>query len=225
LSDESLFREVDEEVRREELEGLWKKYGSLIIAACLGVILTVGGIKAWQYWQKQQAEAGGAAFYTAVDLAKQGKLDEAGKAFAGLTKSHAGYGVFGRFKQAALLVEKDDWKAAIALYDQIAADRGLEAVLRDLAKIKAAYLLVDTASLDDIKSRVASFDNDTNAWRSQARELIALAAYRAGDYLLADRKMNETLADYKASDGARQRARIFLSVLAPILDGKKAKSN
>lgn len=225
MSEESLFREVDEEVRRDEIENIWKKYGSWIVALCLGVILAVGGLKGWQYWQKQQAEAGGVAYFNAVQLANDGKTEDAGKAFSDLKNSHAGYAVFGSFKQAAAMAKAGDKKAAVAAYDKLAADSTVQETLKNLAQIKAAYLLADTASVADIQGRVAGFDNAASPWRSSARELVAFAAFRGGDYALADRKLNEILADFQSTSGAKQRARIFLSVVEPKLGDKKAKSN
>lgn len=225
MSEESLFREVDEEVRRDEIENIWKKYGSWIMALCFGVILAVGGLKGWQYWQKQQAEAGGAAYFQAVKLAADGKAQDAEKAFAALGDSHAGYGLLAEFKQAGLIAKAGNNKDAVVAYDKIAADKATPSVLKQLAQIKAAYLLADTTSIKDMQARVAAFDNAVSPWRSSARELIAVVAYRGGDYALADRKLNEILADPEATSGAKQRTRIFMSVLSPKLLGKKPKSN
>jgi len=225
LSEELLFREVDEEVRRDEIENIWKKYGSWILALCLGIVLAVGGLKGWQYWQKQQAEAGGVAYFEAAKLANEGKTAEAEKAFEKLAGSHIGYGIFGRFKEAALLLKEKKVKDAVAVYDGIAADNGVPGPLQELALMKAAYALADTAPVAEIEALVSRFDNATSPWRSAAREVIAIAAYRGNDFSLADRKLNEILADLQSTAGAKQRARIFLSVLAPKLAGKKTKSN
>ena len=40
-----IFREVDEEVRREQLKKLWDRYGNFVIAA---LILVVVGVAAWR---------------------------------------------------------------------------------------------------------------------------------------------------------------------------------
>lgn len=228
MSDESLFREIDEEVRRDKIESVWKKYGSWILALCLGVILAVGGLKGWQYWQKQQAEAGGAAYFSAVKLAEEGKTKEAEEAFATLKVSHAGYAIFGKFKLAAAMAKSGKTSQAVAAYDEISSSSSIQPTLKNLARIKAAYLLADTAPVKELQNRLKGFDNANSPWRSSARELIAAAAYRAGEYELADRKLNQILADLQSTAGAKQRARIFLSVLAPNLpksDGKKTKSN
>jgi len=224
LSDESLFREVDEEVRRDEIESIWKKYGTWILALCCGVILAVGGFKGWQYWEKQQAEAGGAAYFEAVKLASDGKKADADKIFADLEKSHVSYGLLGKFKQAAALAKADDIKGAITAYDGIAGQASIPPTFKQLAQIKAAYLAADSASVKDMQARVAIFETATSPWRNSARELLAIAAFRGGDYRLADRKLNDILADLQSTSGAKQRARIFLSVVAPKLS-KAAKSN
>ncbi len=195
MSDESLFREVDEEVRREEIENIWKKYGTWILALSLGVILAVGGFKGWQYWQKQQAESGGAAYFEAVKLARDGKQVEADKLFAGLEKSHVSYGLLGKFKQAAALVKSGDAKGAVTAYDAIAGQTNVPSTLKQLAQIKAAYLAADSASLKDMQARVSSFETATSPWRNSARELLAIAAFRGGEYQLADRKLRSRLVN------------------------------
>ncbi len=221
MSEDLLFREVDEEIRREELEGIWKKYGTWLIAGCLVIVFAVGGFKGWQYWQKNQAETGGQAYFAASDLAKAGKTAQANDAFSKLKGSHAGYAVFGQFQQAAAKAKSGDLKAGVAAYDALGANANVSGPLQQLAKIKAAYPLADTSSVADMKTCVSGFDVATSPWRNAAREILAISAYRAGDYQLADRKVNEILADVGATNGARQRARIFLSVLTPILSAKK----
>lgn len=68
MSDDSLFREVDEEVRQERFKKLWAQYGNLIVAVCLIVVVGVAGFKGWQYWQVKQAEEAGDAFFDAAKL-------------------------------------------------------------------------------------------------------------------------------------------------------------
>ncbi|VAV87040.1 Mlr7403 protein [hydrothermal vent metagenome] len=233
MSDESLFREIDEDVRRDKIQNIWKKYGSWILALSLGMVLAVGALKGWQYWQKQQAESGGASYFAAVKLAEEGKTTEAEKAFAALKANHAGFAIFGKFKQAAAMAKAGRTSGAISAYDEIASDSDVQPELKNLARIKAAYLLADTASVKELQERVAGFDNNNSPWRSSARELIAFSAYRAGDYALADRKLTQILADLQSTAGAKQRARIFLSVLTPKLplpnsgvpNSEKTKSN
>src|SRR5262249_62434193 len=94
-----IFREVDEEVRRERLEQLWKRYGNYIIALALVVLAGVGGWRGYIYWQERKAAEAGAAYEAASVLADEGKHQEAEQAFAKLaTDGNAGYRALARFR-------------------------------------------------------------------------------------------------------------------------------
>ena len=224
MSDDLLFREVDEEVRRDEVQKLWNKYGSWAVALSVGVVVAVAAFKGWQYWQKTQAEASGAAYFKAVRLVSEGKQDDADRIFEELSRKKSGYGVFARLFEAGELAKAGKTAKAVAAYDAIANSGNVDEAIRQLAGIRAAYLLADSASVDELQKRLKAFSQPSSPWRNQAREVIALAAWRAGNYLLADRMMNEVLADPLATGEARQRARVFLSVLAPKLASSASKS-
>jgi hypothetical protein len=221
LSDESLFREVDEEVRRQKLQDLWTRWGNLFIAVSIGVILVVAGYKGWQYWEQRQAERAARTYFAAVTLAEQGKAAEASRHFAALAAgSHNGYAALARMNLAGELAASGKVDEAVKAYDQIATSPKLDANLKSAARIRAAFLLVDRASRDDIAKRVADLTAPTNIWRNEAREILALAAYKAGDFAEADRLMNEILGDPDSPPNLRQRAQLLTSLLAPRLDGK-----
>ena len=224
MSDESLFREVDEDVRREEMEKLWKRYGNLVIAACLGVVLGVSGIKGWQYWQKQASENAGAAYIQATKLSSDGKKDQAAGEYAKIADgSHTGYAQLSRLQQAGILADKGDNEAAVKMYDAIYADTSVDGSLRDLSRVRAAYLLSDSATVDDLKKRLAGLDVDGSAWRATAQEILALAEYRTGNLAAADKLVQALIADQNTPAGLRQRAQLFAAILKPQLDTKAAQ--
>jgi hypothetical protein len=68
---------------------------------------------------------------------------------------------------------------------------------------------------------VGSLNTPDNVWRNEAREILALAAYRANDYSEADRLMSEVVVDQDAPPNLRQRAQVMISLLAPHLDDKQ----
>lgn len=218
MSDDSLFREVDEEVRSEQLQKLWEKYGIYVISACVGIIVAVGGIKGWQAYQRSVAEAAGDKYVQALDLAQKGDEVGAERIFADLsTSGPAGYAALARFQVAAALAKKGDKAAAIARYDVIAADVGLDDMLRNLARIRAGLLAVETESLQQIEARLGKLDTRDNPWRNAARELIALAAFKTGDLTKADRLYTEIVGDLTAQQGVRERAQVMLTLLQPRL--------
>lgn len=226
MSEDSLFREVDEEVRRDQFAKLWQRYGSYVVAVSLLVILAVAGIKGWQYWQTRQAEAGGAAYQQALNQLEQGKAAEAQLSFAEIASgSHKGYATLARLQLAAALAERGETAEAVAAYDKVADDGSVDQELRDLARVRAGYLLAGTANAEELEVRLRPLDRPNSPWTNAVREIRAIAAYRAGDFGLADRLMNEILVDPQAPQGMRQRAQIMVQLLQPVLPGKTAAAD
>jgi hypothetical protein len=221
VSDESLFREVDEEIRQDQLKKLWDLYGSYIVALCVGVVIAVAALKGWQYWQLKQAEAGAVAYADAIQLVKDGKRSEADKALKQI--DHSGFGRLAKLRRAANLAAEGKADEAVALYDQAAADSNADPALRDLARIRAGYLLADKLAPAELIGRLGSLDSDQSQWRGSAREIFALSAYRTGDYAMADRYANAIVADIEIPLSLRQRAQAMIELLAPLLGGNSQK--
>jgi hypothetical protein len=218
LSDESLFREVDEEVRQEQFKKLWARFGNLVIGVCLLVIVGVGGFQGWQYWQTKQAEAAGDEFFSAAELASAGKSDEALKQFESV--SHAGFNALARLREAALLATQGKTADAVKIYDAVAADSAASATLRDLAKVRAAAALADTASFADIEARLKPFSAEGNPWRHVAREIMAAVQWRLKDYAGADSQVQAMLGDPETPASLRQRAQMMAQLLQPLVAAK-----
>lgn len=218
MSDESLFREVDEEVRREQAKKLWDRYGNLVVALSLGIILAVAGIKGWQYYAEQRAQNAGEAYFNAMKAEQAGKPEDVAAALAAVAKTgHGGYAELARLDEAAEFAKKGERDKAVAAYDAFAKDQGNDKALREAAAIRAGYLLADTASSADLVSRLSALDTPDGAWRLAVREIYALAAYREGKYEEANRLVSEILADPAVSEGLRQRAQIIAAVVQPKL--------
>ena len=176
-----LFDEVDEEVRREQLKRLWDRYSIYIIAAALLIIAAVGGWRGYQYLEAKKAAEAGAAFDKAVELSEQNKHAEAEAAFTDLAaRAPSGYRMLARLRAAAEVANRDP-QAAAKLYDDIAADRSVGATERDLAKVRAAGLSLETASYPSMLQRLEPATVPGATFRHTARELLALSAWRAGD--------------------------------------------
>jgi len=149
-----IFQEVDEEVRREQLQKLWQRYGHFAIAGCILIVVAVGGWRGYDWWQAKKAAESGAAFEAAVALAETGKHQEAEAAFAKLaTDGTASYRTLARLREAAELARTDK-AAAVKAYDDIAADKSAGLVIDELAALRAAFLLVDTAPYSEIRARL-----------------------------------------------------------------------
>jgi hypothetical protein len=198
-----IFHEVDEEVRREQLKQLWERYGIYAIAVALLIVVGVGGWRAYDWYQTQQAAENGAAYEEAVVLAEQGKADEAEAAFRRIAKEGtSSYRVLAKLREAATLAKRDP-KAAVELYDAIAADPSAGPVLQDVAALRAGYILIDTATYDDVRKRVEPLTAPDRAFRHSARSLLALAAWRANDIPATKRWSDMVIADAETPSATR----------------------
>ena len=209
-----IFQEVDEEVRREQLKKLWEKYGNYIIAGCLLVVVAVGAWRGYDWWQTKKAAEAGAAFEQAVTLAESGKHEEAETAFAKLAADGtAGYRVLARLREAAEL-GRTVHSAAVKAYDELAADNGAGRVMQDLAALRAGYLLVDSSSYGDLRSRLEPLTGAERVFRHSARELLALSAWKGGDMGAARQWTDMITGDPQTPPGARSRAEILSELIA-----------
>ena len=208
-----IFREVDEEFKRDKVAEFFKKHSNLIIGALLALVIGVGGYRTWQYFEMKKSAEAGQKFEAALALATEGKADEAKAAFDALAKSApAGYRALSLFRIAAEQA-KTDPAAAVKAFDALAGDAALEQNLRDLAKVRAGLLLVDTAPLAELQQRLEPFTAQGQAWRLAARETLGLAAYKAGNMDKAAQYFELVLADPEATQTIRQRAEVMMSLV------------
>jgi hypothetical protein len=213
-----IFTEVDEEVRREQLKKLWERYGNYIIAACVLVVAAVAAWRGYDYWQIKRAAESGAAYDAAAQLASEGKHADAEAAFAKIAADGtSGYRVLARLREAAEIAERDP-KAAVDAYDTIAGETR-QPLISELATIRAGFLLVDTAKLDDMTRRLEPLAQPSGAFRHTARELLALSAWRNGDTAAARRWSEAAKSDPEAPSGVRSRMDVLGSLLAGPANG------
>lgn len=218
MTDELLFREVDEEVRQDEYKKLWQRHGKLISTAIAAVVLGVGGFQLYTYYEQQKAEQAAVVYTEALKKAGEGKTDDAIAALKAV--DHKGLAQLAQLKEADLLVEKGEADKAVAAYDVFIANSAHDMTLIDAAKIKAGYLLVDTSKPDELLVRLGAFDKEGEIWRHQAREIFGLAAWRVKDYAMADRYMKALVDDPETPQGMRQRAAMMVQLIAPHMPEK-----
>jgi hypothetical protein len=211
---DSLAREIDEELRREQLLQLWEKCGTYIIAAAVLIIAGIGGYKFYDYRRTMAAEAAGARFTAAAREAAQDKKAEAQKALESVAATApSGYAVLARLRLAAGDREAGKTEQAVAAFEAIAKERGLDPLLADYARLQAAMLRLDSANWTDMQNRLNDLVADGNAWRFSARELLGLAAQKAGKTEEARTQFQRLLGDRNTPPSIGERARIMLAML------------
>jgi hypothetical protein len=211
---DSLLREIDEELRQEHYSKLWKKYGNYVIAVAVILIAGVAGYQGWQAWDIKSRMEQSDQFQAAMTLKGDGDLEASRNAFAELAADGgAGYATLARFQEAAILDSSGDRPGAIAAYRELSADDGVAENYRNLALVLGAYLEVDDADTAALSERLAPLTAADQPWRFSALEITAMAAQRSGDSAKAREIFERLTNDAAAPNGVRSRAAEMLAVL------------
>jgi hypothetical protein len=210
-----LAKEIDEELRREQLLRLWDTYGTYVLAAVLAVVVGVGG---WKYYEHQQAVASEAAstrYIIALRDFAVNRPAEAQKALEELAAgAPAGYAQLTRLRLAAHDAAAGQTAEAVAAFDGIAKDSSIDPLLADFARLQAAMLKLDGGAYADAKNRLTPLATDRGPWRHSAREMLGLAAFKAGRLAEARNQFQRLAADRTAPPGLSARAKDMLVVMA-----------
>jgi hypothetical protein len=213
MSDDSIFKEVDEELRSDRMRSLWSRFGPYVIGAAVLVVLMVAVNEGWSWWQKTQAAQSSDQFYAALKLADGSDVEAAQKALDGVIASGSGgYPTLARFRQAALLARSGKTDDAIAAYDALATNE-TNPHLREVALVLAAYLLVDKGDVAGVEQRVSGIITPADPMRNAARETLGLAKYKAGDLDGAAKVFEDAISDPTGDAGMRSRLQLYLSQL------------
>jgi hypothetical protein len=206
-SGETFLREVDENLRRDQLRDMARKYGGWLIAALVLFLAAVGG---WLYWQeRQRADAAQdsevvAQIFTDIGAGRTATVPQRLDALAGDGKGAVRASAM--FARAAMAIEQNDRATATAKFHEIAADKDLAAPYRDLALIRATSLEFDALKPEQVIARMQPMAKPGNPWFGSGGELTAMALIKQGKRNEAGRLFAAIAADRQVPDSIRARA-------------------
>ena len=215
-TDETFLREVDEELRRDQMVGVWKQYGRLIVGAVVGGLLLFGAYLGWTAWSRSQAEAEALKLQGAYDAVAAGNAQAAAAPVDDLAANgKPGYQAIARMLQANRLLDAGKAKEAAAKFAEVAADTSLGQPLRDLATIRQTLIEYDALQPQAIIDRLRPLATKDSAWLGSAGEMTAVAYLRLNNATEA-RKMYKMIAE---NDNVPQPFRERASQAMATLDG------
>ncbi|MGE5271995.1 MAG: tetratricopeptide repeat protein [Thiohalocapsa sp.] len=189
-----IFREIEDELRRDNLLQLWQRYWKYAVGVVVLALLVAGAVVAWRDYQASQREAQAARYSGALALVRDGKDAEAAKLFGELAQHGGGYAVLAGFEEAELLAKSGDRKGAAAAYDRLANTAGIDPEFRDAAVLLSVIQSFPEADGKSVIERLQPLAASGSAWRGPALELQAAAMLKSGDRDGA-RKVYQQLAD------------------------------
>jgi hypothetical protein len=210
LSD--IFREIEEEVRRDRLEKIWKEYGDYIVAAAALVILAAAGFRLWNVYEARESAAASSRYLIAQQLLESGQARAAADAFARLSKTApGGYAKLAQLQEADALQASGNTTAALANYRKLATDS--DEMISAVARLRAAWILVEGAPKSDVESLIGGLAAESSPWHQIAREILAYADYHAGATKQALAEFRTLSKDPKAPAGVRGRSNGMVTFL------------
>ena len=222
MQSDILLREASDELRREQLEKLWKNYAPYILGGAALILVGLYGNQFLKERAAKQAQRAGDAFATAVQSIADGKTDDARNVLNEMAKTGPpGYAALAKLQAAGAAIKAGKDAEAVVSLDALAGDTGADQLLRDAARLKAASVRVDTADWTEMQNRLTDLMQGTSPWRYSARELYGLAAFKAGRLPDAKQSFQELLSDPKTPPSLSQRAQVVMGqIVAAELQAK-----
>ena len=207
---DSFIEEVTEEVRRDRLFGLFRKYGWI---GGVVVVALVGGA-AWTEWSKSRAEARAEAFGDAIiDALDTGTPEERRTALSAVQADGEQAGLL----QLILASDpQEDRAATLAALDKVAADASLSPGYRDLAVLRRVLVAGTDMPLADRRTALQGISVAGRPYRTLAEEQLAYLLVEEGNKDTAIAAMITLIQDQEASGPLRAR----LGQMVTALGGK-----
>ncbi len=211
MSQDNIFREIDEELRSDRLRALWRRIMPYVIGAAIGVVAIVAVNEGWTWYHSNNAANSSDELYAAFDLIDGGDLVAAQAQLQKLVDNGSGsYPMLAQFRQAGVLARDGKLVEAVAAYDALANSQS-NPRLRELALVLAGTLMVDAGTGADVEARVGTIAVEGNPLRNAAREALGLAQYKAGNYAAAQASFEAVLNDPLGQNTAKSRMSYYLA--------------
>ncbi len=216
-----IFDEVSDDLRTERALALGRRYGGLLVALLVLVLLCVGAQQAWRWHQTQVNDKAATAY-----LALTGPIDQAGTNLSdqqrvqdaqALTRfadnAPDGYKMLAEFRAAALYSAAGQQAEAEALWTDIGRNDGADPLLRDLANLLWAQHALGTAPDAEVLARLKPLAALSNSYHGLAQETQAMVYLHEGNTDLAKALLSQIASDPATPEGVRNRANGLLAQL------------
>lgn len=214
MKSDEFIREVDEELQREKLAELAKRYGWIAVAAAVGVVLATAAWVGWQRWNEHRRETEAERFAAVDGLVGPAGPETVAALLHFAREASPGFSALARLRAAA---RAEDDRTALEALDAVAADPVADPLLKDAARLMAAARRVGRDDPGAVARSLESLAGDGGPWRHVARQLVAAAQLEADAREQAIAALRRIVEDGEAPPTLRSRAAELLDALgAPL---------
>jgi len=209
-----IFREVDDDLKRDRASEFARKYGPYFIGFAVAIVLGTLGHNLWRDWDLQRRSERSDQFNAALELATDGQSDAAVAALAELGEPDGSYGTLAAFERARLLAQDGRRDEALAAWQALAASDAAGPALQGVARLNFVMHQIDDGDPVELRAMLEPLLVAGNGFRPLAMELNAVLSLREGNREEARQIYTEIADDLTAPPGLRARAAQVLASLA-----------
>lgn len=215
LREDSLMREIEEDLKNEQIKSLWDRYGLVIILIVALALTAAVSFETFKSWSNKRAQELSNAYAVAVSLQNQGRLDESLNILQNIAQSNRGiYADVAKLQVANIYFEQGKNTEALALLEQLAHNDKANDQMREIATVKlASYMLDSDAPAEEIRSLLVPLTENESNWSNISHELLAMLAIRDGNMDEARAEYEKIINSATVRDNLKVRAQDMIAIL------------
>lgn len=199
----NVFAEVDEAIKQERIEKIWKEHGGLIIGCIAALILGTAANAGYSAWKTKESQS-----QTSLLIHSMENADDSANELNDISSElNSGLRSLAAMKSASISLKNGDIEDAVAQYKSISADDNLELTFRQQAEYLSISLDTKLSTEDKITALMKIAANEQNSWRFHAHlDLATLKANLTNQIPEARRHLSLILEDDNALPGLKKKA-------------------
>ena len=207
------IEEVEENLRADRYGALVRKGWPWAVALATAAVVVFAVVWGYGVWRDRSIASASVAYDKALTELAQGDQTGAYNDFGPIAKSGpAGYRMLSLLQQGNIRLAAGKGADAAILFDQ-AAKAAPNHILHDLASLRAALALLDTAPYPQEQTRLAALIGQNKPFDLQAREALAMAKLEAGKTAEARGDFNAISLTLGVSTAMRSRAQAAIALI------------
>ena len=209
-----IFNEIDEDIRRERYQKLWKTYGKFLILAVILFFVLAAIYITWTNYLDNLKQKEGEIFSSSLELIENESWESASLKLSNLyNSSSSGYRSLAKLQHASVLVKNNKIDEAIIIYRDLINDEKSNIIYRDLARYFVIIHTFDIAEDSEIIENLAYLLEEGNPWYYPARELEGFRLLKLGNYKESKGIFLSLSEDIEVPSGIRMRSAEMLTYL------------
>lgn len=217
INEDALLREVVEDVKNEQLQQIWNKYGLFIIIGIALILTATVSFESFRNWQARKSQELSNAYSIALSLQNQGRWDESLEIYNALAEKASGiYADIAKMQIANVYLEQDRKDDAAVVLQALIDDKAALPQIKEIAALKlASYKLDNNAPANEVSGLLTPLIQDSES-ADIARELLAMLYIREKNMDQAQAEYQKIASSATASDSLKARALDMINLLSEI---------